>query len=87
MALNFENEPLLSSVSSQTHRPIWLTLEKTSKWTSLMLSSESEYRHSSVNCSPSRTGWVGPLMSKVAACGQRLHMQVIDHNMNRQGAR
>ncbi len=61
---------------------MWLTGEKTSKRTSLMLSSESEYRHSSVTLSPSRIGSVGPLMSKVAACGQRLQMRVIDHNMN-----
>ena len=60
-----------------------LTLEKISKWTWLMLSSESEIKHSSVMLSPSRIGSVGPLMSKVAACGQRLKMRVIDHNMNR----
>lgn len=62
-----------------------LTLEKISKWTWLMLSSESEIRHSSVMLSPSRIGSVGPLMSRVAACGQRLKMWVIDHNMNRWG--
>lgn len=64
--------------SPHTHRPSFfvprLTLEKISKWTWLMLSSESEIRHSSVMLSPSRIGSVGPLMSKVAACGQRLKM-------------
>ena len=53
-------------------------------WTWLMLNSESEYWHSSVILCPSSTGWVGPLMSKVAACGQRLQKPVIDRNMNRQ---
>lgn len=47
-----------------------------------MLSSASEYMHSRVIFCPSRTGSVGPLMSKVAACGQRSQTQVIDHIIN-----
>lgn len=42
-------------------------------------------RHSSVTISPSRTGSVGPLIIKAAACGQILQIQLIDHNMNGTG--
>lgn len=49
-----------------------------------MLNSESEYRHSRVIWSPSRIGFAGPLMSKVAACRQKLQMGFIDHIIDMQ---